>query len=606
MKKSAFPLTVRILVLVPILCAGQTSSPEWSEIGIHRSSFWMSPYQETAGLLNVIPGMWAKDLGHQGQWNPIRYRGGDFTHLTLLLNGFEFNDPWTGLPDINFVPQAWVDSVKSYPAINPYGLSEIGAVVDVASGRILIQRPLTQIAYEKTSDGFGRTCASFSKAVSTRLTLRAAAAFRNYGKALRFPGSDDNTIYGQARFHLSDQWRMDYFFGRAGTESDLPFQGIAPGDTSFSDQIRFRRNQIHHIMTVSSVFLDTRLSVHYGSYDYRIEDRREFNAPKTSIRLEQSWNGLLPLSWGFQSDWIKLKTDGFDSGNRWTGRAFIAAHATILPNLFARIQAGVQSSGEGRANLLGSGLMNWTASDKLAAWLSVHQGLRDPSLGEWTGCDFLPFPAVSSEEAPILIPNILAVPNRSLLPERSVNAEVGIETRRATWIRLRMCVFGRRVERTIERSLSGEFLNGTGQRFWGAESSVELGPWHHVSARAALNYLKAENARGYLLFDRPNFYGSGQVMWQGSFFKDDLAPAVAVRLRSWSEFWNSTIRYGETAAVLVPFASLLDVKVSATVMKKATVYWMMENILGAQAWSVAFFPLPVRLTTFGMTWELFD
>jgi hypothetical protein len=600
MKKSPVPLTARILALVPILCLGQTLTPARNEIGLTRSSFSRTPYQETAGILEFLPGMWIKTLGHQGQWNPIRYRGGDFTHSTLLLNGFEFNDPWTGAPDVNFVPQAWVDSM------NPYGLSAIGAVIEIASGSELSRRPLTEIAYEKTGDGFGRTCASFSKAVSNRLTLRASAAFRKYGEGLHFPGSDDNTVYGQAQFRLSGQWRMDYFFGRAGIESDLPFQGSVPGDTLFADQIRFRRNQTHHIMTVSSVLLNTRMSVRHGSYDYRIGDRREFTAPKTSIRLDQSWNGLLPLSWGFQSDWVKLKTDGFDSGNRWTGRAFIATYATILPNLFARIQAGVQSSGEGRANLLGSGLMNWTASDKLAAWISVHQGLRDPALGEWTGCDFSPFPAVSSEKAPILIPNTLSVPNRSLLPERSVNAEVGIETRRVSWIRLRMCAFGRRVERTIERSLSGEFLNGTGQRFWGAESSVELGPWHHVSARAALNYLKAENARGYLLFDRPNFFGTGQVMWRGSFFKDDLAPAVSVRLRSWSEFWNSVFRYEETATVLVPFASLMDVKLSATVMKKANFYWMMENVLGTRAWSVADFPLPVRLTTFGLTWELFD
>jgi hypothetical protein len=606
MKKSPVPPAVRILALVPILCMGQASAPEGTLTEIQRSSFWRSPYQETAGLLNDIPGMWVKDLGQQGQWNPVRYRGGDFTHSTLLLNGFEFNDPWTGLPDVNFIPQAWVDSVKCYPAMNPAGLSAIGAVMDIASGIEPSQRPLTEIAYEKTSDGFGRTCASFSKAVSSRLTLRAAAAFRKYGEGLHFPESDDNTIYGQARFRLSGQWRMDYFFGRAGTESDLPFRGIAPGDTSFLDQFRFRRNQTHHIMTVSSVFLDTRLSVRHDAYDYRIEGRREFTAPKTSIRLLQSWNGPLPLSWGFQSEWVELKTAGFESGNRWTGRVFAATHARLLPGLLARIQAGVHGSREGRASLLGSGLVNWTASEAMNAWMSVHQGIRDPALGEWTGCDFLPFPAITFEKTPTLFPDALSVPNRRLLPERSVNAEGGIEIRLPSRMRLRLCAFGRNVERTIELSPSGGFRNGAGQRFWGAESSVELGPWHHVSARGAVNYLKSENPRGGILFDRPNFHGSGEVTWMGSFFSDDLAPAVSMRLRSWSEFWNSATRNAETAAVLIPFASLLDVKVSATIMKKASVYWMIENVIGTRAWSVADFPLPVRLTTFGLTWELFD
>ncbi len=608
MRRQILSPAVPFLLFFPIGCLGQTadSSAAWNDTGISRADFSKIPYQETAGVIEMLPGMWMKGLGVQGQWNPVRYRGGGFSQTVFLVNGLNFNDPWTGMPDWNFLPAAWLDSVKCRSAMNPSGLAAVGAVVDASSGREIAQRPLTGIAYSKTGDGFSRTCASFSKAVSRRLTLRAAAAFRNYGESVIPPPSDDVTVHGQARFSLSRGWRMEYFFGQSDAETDLPFPSVIPGDTAFSRQVLFKRKQTHHILTVSSAILNTRLSLRRGSYRYRMEGPSSLSVPKTSILLEQSSRLGLPVSWGFLSEWDALKTEGFDSGSRWTGAAFAGTRVPILRSVSARAQAGLHFPGNGGARLLGSFRADWTDANGLTAWMSVHQGIRDPALGEWTGLPFSPFPAVTPGDPQVAGPYHAPAPNRSLRPEQSVNVEAGFETRRASWLKVRLCAFGRRVEDSIERSLSGEFMNAEALQFRGAESSIELGPWLGASARASINYISAGNESGRQLFDRPNFYGSGHLTWKGSLFSDDLAPAVSVRLRSWSEFWNSLYGYETASSVLLPFASLMDVRLSATVMKKAVVYWMMENFVGTRAWSVAGHPLPIRLTTFGLTWELPD
>jgi len=608
MRKKTCYSTVTFLVLARIGCLGQAAapSPAWNDTGISQPAFSKIPFQETAGVIEILPGMWVKSLGYQGHWNPVRYRGGGFSQTVFLVNGVNFNDPWTGMPDWNFLPEAWLDSIKCHSATNPFGSAAVGAVIDAATGRELAQRPLTRIAYSRTGDGFSRTCASFSKAVSDRLTFRAAAAFRNYGETAAPPASDDVTVHGQARFRLSRDWRMEYFFGRSDAESDLDFPSMVPGDTAVTWRALFERKQTHHIVTVSGGFLNTRLSLRRGSYKYAIDGFSGLSVPRTSVQLEQSSNPGIPLSWGFQCDWDALKQGGFNSNSRWTGGAFAGAHAPVFGNVSAGAQAGVHFSKNGGTRLQGSFRLDWAGADGLAAWMSVHQGIRDPALGEWTGLSFSPFPSVTPEDRADRVPEITPESNRSLRPERSVNAEAGLETHRASWLKARLCAFGRRVEDTIERSVSGGFVNGGALQFLGAESSIELGPWFGVSALASVNYLNAENEQGSLLFDRPNFYGSGHLTWRGSLFQDDLAIAVSMRLRSWSEFWNSLYGYETASSVLLPYATLMDVRFSATVMKKAAVYWMMENAVGTRAWSVAGHPLPIRLATFGLTWELLD
>ena len=184
MRKPNLPSIVRILASVPILCMGQASAQtdRWDGASISRSGFERIPYQETADVIGILPAMWVKGLGVQGQWNPLRFRGSDYAQTVFLFNGINFNDPWTGLPDWNFLPEAWLDSIRCLPALNPHGPAAIGAVVDASSGREPGGRPLTGIAYSRTGDGFSRTSASFSKAVSNRMTIRAAGAFRNYGE----------------------------------------------------------------------------------------------------------------------------------------------------------------------------------------------------------------------------------------------------------------------------------------------------------------------------------------------------------------------------------------------------------------------------------------
>jgi hypothetical protein len=586
---------------------GQSTDGVWHENETDKPSYSRASVRGTSDVLQTFPGMWERQLGSRGQWSPVRFRGCDFGQSVVLWNGFEITDPWTGYPDLSLVPDAWIDSVKVYPALSPLPVRPIGAVVDLASATGTRKRPITRIDYDKDGNDYGRTCIAFSRLFSTKLDLGFGLAFRKYGNAGYIPGADDETLHGQANYRIAKEWKLAYRILTDKSNLDLPFSTFVPGDTIIQILPRFDRRQTRHFVNVSGSFLNTEFRIERASFTYGLERSPGIEANRTELQLSQSAAvGRLPLAWGVRFEWEDFSTPvtGLETGR--TAHALLGTRVTFFRTFHADVQAHVHSSTDQRVCLLGTAQVSWQPDEPFSGWISLFQGVRDPSAGERTGWFFPPFPPLTPNDWLSSLRHVGPAPDRSLHPERSFNVEAGFEARLNPYLETTIRVHGRRVENLIVRSESGTFVNSGGNRFLGAESSLMLGPFRHFSADVALNYLQSRDDARRNLFDRPNFWGNGVLSWTGSFFSDDLLPTLSAGIRTSSEFWNVLSRPNAFATELLPFQYLVDVKLSAVVMKKAVFSFAYENCLASRVEWVADHPLPSRLFVFGFSWELLD
>jgi hypothetical protein len=589
------------------LAQNQPAGSFWSEDETVKASFSKLVCRETADILQNFPGIWTKQLESRGQWRPFRFRGSEFSQSVALWNGFEITDPWTGRPDLSWIPDAWIDSVKVFPVLGPRPFRPIGAVIDIESDQGSKRRPVTRIDYDKDRNGYGRTFVTFSKPFSTRLDLGFGLAVRQYGNAGALHAYDDEYVHGQMAYRITQGWKLTYRYIRDKSKLDLPFSTYVPSDTLLQTFPRFDIRQTHHFLSVSGPFLRTEVRIRRSSYAYGVIVSPDVYAHQTGFSLQQAADSTIPsLSWGVQFKWEDFSTPVLRRENGTTAHAMLGTHFSFLRNFRADIQAHTHFSTDRRIYVLGSGQVSWRPADALSSWVAMFQGVRDPSLGERTGWFFSPFPPVTPNDWAAALQPLKSSSSRSLHPERSINAEAGCEVRLNLKIKATLRTYGRETEGLIVRSTSGAFVNAVRNRFWGAESSFRLGPFWNCSADIVLNYLKSEDDTRRDLFDRSNFWGNGCVSWTGSFFSGDLIPTLAVSIQTWSEFWNVLDRPNVPSMELLPFQYLMNVKLIAAIMKKAAASFTLENCLGSRAELVVGHPLPSRLFVFGFSWELLD
>jgi hypothetical protein len=594
-----------IFSLAPV--TSRSADSGWNEYRAEKPSYSRASVRETSDILRTFPGMWEKQLGSRGQWSPVRFRGCDFGQSAVFWNGFEITDPWTGYPDLSLIPDAWIDSLKVYPALSPLPVRPIGAVVDMASDRGTRKRPVTRINYDKDGNGYGRTFIEFSRPFSTRLDLGFGLAFRKYGNEGFSPGSDDETMHGQVNYRIAKEWKLAYRILRDKSNLDLPFSIYVPGDTLLQILPRFDRRQTRHFVNVSGAFLETEFRIDRASFAYGLERCPGVEANHTELLLSQSAvAGKLPLAWGVRIKWEDFSTPVIGRETSRTAHALLGTRIPFFRIFQTDVQAHVHSSTNRGVDFLGSGQVSWRPVDTFSGWISLFQGIRDPSTGERTGWFFSPFPPLTPNDWLSSLSQVDPAPNPSLHSERSFNFETGFEARLNPLVETTIRLHGRKVENLIVRSESGKFINTDGNRFWGAESSIRLGPFRNFSADIALNYLKSQDDARQNLFDRPNFWGNGDLSWTGSFFSGDLLPTLSADIRTSSEFWNVLSRPDAFATELLPFQYLVDVKLSAVIMKKAAFSFAYENCLDGRVEWVAGHPVPSRLFVFGFSWELLD
>jgi hypothetical protein len=593
---AAFPTDAR--------CDESGNPPAWPETAV--VSFGASTWRETAGRFGSLPGVWMKDTGYRGQWAPFRFRGSEFSHSVVLWNGMDLSDPLTGTADLGFMPDAWIDTLRTASGSDPDGRGAIGAVLDIASGGGIAGRPVTDIVYDKDGGGFGRTCVSFSRPLSRRLSFRVALADRNTSDSSAEPESRDRTVHGQVRFKVSDSWRLEYTHGAGDWNAALPFTAAVPGDSASRNPFPFDRNRQIHRLRVEGNRLNTVLDFLSDRTRYGLADEPDISAGNTGLSLRQSSGRNPLLAWGLRAKQEDLAVSGPDPDPVWTGSSFADATVRLHESLTAGAQGRFVLSSDRAVRFAGSARLSWMPSGAASAWVSFHQGLREPSTGERSGWMFMPFPALTTEDAVRTGWRSPHHPNRSLRPERSENWEAGVRMSVSDRIRGGLCLYSRTVSDVIGFSASGAWANGATSRFRGFETDACIGPFFGFSCSASLNWGRFEDAGGFSLFDRPNVWASGSAVWSASFFGGDLVPAVSAGIRSWSEFWSEMQGAGFFYPVLLPTAAPLDIKLSAVIMERACVSFGWQNVLSASAALVPGYPLPVRLTTFAFRWMLFE
>lgn len=570
------------------------------------TAFGASIWRETPDRIGSLPGIWMKDTGYRGQWAPFRFRGSEFSQSTVLWNGTDLSDPLTGTADLGFMPEAWIDTLRAATGPDPYGRGAIGVVLDIDSGIRIPARPVTDIVYDKDGGGFNRTCASFSRPLSRRLSFRVGFADRNTSDGSTEPESRNRTLHGQIHFRVSDSWRLEYLHGSGDWHAELPFTAAVPGDSTAWNPFPFYRNRLLHRLRAEEKGLNTVLDLTWDRTRYGLSDAPEISARNMELSLRQS-SGTNPLlSWGLAAKHEALALSGPDPEGVWTGSAFTDAAVPLPADWTAGGQVRLVRSADGNFRSAGSARLSWQPAGTASAWISFHQGLREPSAGERTGLMFLPFPALTTDDAVRTGWRSPLVQNPSLRPERSVNWEAGFRTRINDRIRAGLCVYSRTVSNVIGLTSSGAWDNGGRMRFRGLETDAGLGPFLGFSCSAALNWGRFEDDNGFTLFDRPNVWASGSAVWRLSLFGGDLVPMLSAGFHSWSEFWSEMPGAGYFYPVLLPAAVPLDFKLSAVVMKRACVSFGWRNVLSSSAALVPGYPLPVRLTTFGFRWMLFD
>ncbi|MDM7926663.1 MAG: TonB-dependent receptor [bacterium] len=572
------------------------------------SAFGASTWRETPDRIGSLTGIWMKDTGFRGQWAPFRFRGGEFSQSVVLWNGIDLSDPLTGTADLGFMPDAWIDTLATWTASDPYGRGAIGAVLDIDSGIRNRARPVTDIVYDKDGGGFGRTCASFSRPLSRRFSFRIGFADRNTSDGSTEPESRNRTLHGQVRFSVSDGWRLEYLHGSGDWRAELPFTAVVPGDSTAWNPFPFDRNRLLHRLRAEGKRLNTVLDLTWDRTRYGLANAADISARNMHLSLRQSAGGRPALSWGLAAKHEILALSGPvpDPKGVWTGSAFTDAAVLLPADWRACGQVRVVRSADGKVRSAGSAGLSWHPAEETSAWLSFHQGLREPSAGERAGLMFLPFPALTTDDAMRTGWRSPHGPNASLRPERSVNWEAGLRTRIHGRVRAGLCVYSRTVSDVIGLTSSGAWDNGGGMRFRGLETEAGLGPFLGFSCSAGLNWGRFEDDSDFTLFDRPNVWASGSAVWRKALFGGDFVPMLSAGFNSWSEFWAEMPGAGFFYPVLLPAAVPLDFRISAVVMERACVSFGWRNALSASAALVPGYPLPARLTTFGFRWILFD
>jgi hypothetical protein len=596
--------TVRFLATAAVCAAFPAAT--LSEEPAAVAAFAASPWRETPARVGSLPGMWVKDAGFRGQWAPFRFRGSEFGQSVVLWNGTDLADPLTGTAELGFVPDAWIDSTAVFSGPDPDGAGAVGAVLALGSGRPIPARPVTDILYDKDAGGFGRTCVSFSRPLSRRLSFRFGLADRNTSDGSSEPGSSDRTIHGEALFRISNGWRAGFLHGNRLWNADLPFRAVPPGDSTAVGPFPLRRDRVLQRLRVEADRMNTVIDLTRDRVETRLAEGRDVSAWNAAFSARQS-AGLNPaLTWGLRVRRDDLKTAGAPRTSAWTAAAFADAGIRLPRRLEEDVQGRLVLSSDQRIRFAGSSRLTWSPSDRVRSWISFHQGLREPSPGERSGWMFMPFPALTTEDADRTGWKSGRSPNPSLHPERSENWETGLTMELTRRIRAGMLLYSRSVSDVIGLSSPGAWVNGGRTRFRGLETSASIGPFFGFSCSAALNWARSENESGFTLFDRPNVWASGSAVWRASLFGGDLVPVCSAGFRMWSEFWGETAGSGGYFPALLPAAVPLDVRVSAVIMERACLSFGWQNVMAASAALVPGYPLPARLTTFGIRWILFD
>ena len=575
-------------------------------------------YRYLGDLLFLIPGLWVRDMSDVGQWSSFRIGGSNQKHGILLLDGRPLRDPWSGMHDLNLIPVEIIERVEFYPSLNPFGYTAIGGVVNIISKGIPSNRPYTKIVYRSGKNSFSDIDVTFGQKFSSKWEIISGVLLKKYGGNLPRENFTGQKIRSKITYRLFSNMELQYHILYNKSDLDLPYSFPIPGDTlTLSSPHRKRIRYDHTLQTKWNIWgTQNRLRIEHTSLSYEIREQN-FNPQKTFpvqttfvSFLQHVRTGNFPLSWGIQTRFRQVHDPDTTRYKDSITKSFVQVQYMPKQNVRTILQAHAHLSPDGKLRPFFAGQISWQPLQNLNVWASYMESVRDPSLGERFGIPYYPAIPVTRNQLTMRSLSGQIHSASSLKPETGRMGAVGVRHQWSDRLQTSIRAYLKNAENLIEGTLTQgayRFTNRAQAWFCGLESQIHIGPWYGLKAALIFNLLKATDANGEDLLERPNLWGNGAVSWEHSFFQDDLHVHLCLAGRYWTGFWRLT---GETPNESILQESnpgfILDFKASLTIIKNASFIFAIDNVLGTEIYLLSEFPLPQRWTRIGISWELFD
>lgn len=575
-------------------------------------------YRYLGDMLSNVPGVWVGDIGSTGQWASYRMRGCFENQVMLLLDGRPLRDPWSGICDLNLIPVEMIEKIEIYPSLNQFGLTPIGAVINLVTSEIASNRPYTKFVYRTGSNNFSDLDITFGQKLSPKWEILSGALLKKYGET--FPDKKYKSQQIRSKITYQPISTLEFRYSILHNKSDLylPYSIPMPGDSTILTSPHRKRFRYDHTFQTKWNLWGTKnlLRVAHTSLSYEISGKvinieRMFPVYTTAIHFHQELHtGKGPLSWGIQSRFRQLKDhegvrlkDSISKGYVQGQFSFKREYKTIL-------QVHGHFSSDGKLRLLLANQFCWSPLSTLNLWMSYNEGVRDPSLGERFGYPLYPAVPVSYNQLTTISLLNQLYSNPNLKPEISRTIEAGMQWHLGNKIYTSIRPYYRDTRDLIQGVVTqkgGQFINQTKALFRGMETQFHFGPWVNFKASLILNLLKATDAEGENLLERPNLWGNGSLSWRHSFFQDDLNVHLTLSSRFWTGFWNLVGQTQEQSYLQYYNPGfILDFKAFFTIIKNATFTFAVDNILGTEVAFVSCFQIPKQMIRIGFSWVLFD
>ncbi|HDQ45349.1 MAG TPA: TonB-dependent receptor [bacterium] len=572
-------------------------------------------YRSFADILELLPGIWVRDLGLTGQFAPFRFAGAPAEQSVLCVDGVPLAEPWTEAVDLNRIPPEMVERIEIYPETNPFGLSQIGAAVNLVTRRPEPKRPETTFLYRTGGNGYSDLDIAFAQTFFSRLSLSSAVTLRKFAEDVPGIAYREQGVRARIAYRILERLRFRYDIMDGRHEGDMPHALTLPDHSArLSRPARKITHRDQRLALESSVLdLKSILLVQMARSEYLFRPETAEGPPpsRTPVgRTALDWSqdarqAGLPLGWGLRLSENRLT--GRD-GKKFTAREQ-TAHVRIDPEygtVSPRADLVLVRFMEDAPRLSPALSADWRPSASASAGFSVSRRFRHPSLGETSGYALPAGPPETPDEYRRRYLGTAPFGNQSLKPERSDQAGIHIRLTPLPPLDATVRFFMRDTRDRIRfnpDTLSPGFVNSGKARFGGIETMFRAGPFHRIELSGVVNYLRAVDGGGNFLQERPAVWGRGAVSWSQVFFRGDLKVRLQAAAGFRSEFWalvqDQSVLAGDPGVIF-------DLKAVLTVMKHADVFLELDNLLNAGQFRVYGFPQTGRAFRYGLRWTVFD
>lgn len=568
-------------------------------------------YRHLGDLVKTMPGIWYRDLGYQGNWAGLKISGAGLNQSEIYLNGFLIQDPVTGMSDLRTIPVEMIESISLYPVSSNAPPLSLGGALLITSRDNPLPHPYTKAVYRTGTNKWSDLDITFGQKFSKNLKIISGVLLNNEGEGSGF-GHHAQQIRSDIQWHPVNRLRISYLILNNVFKSDYTYPVSVPLDTVTISFPNCKNEQMDHMLrtTFYSGQCPVQLSWQYTKTKYRLRDRYSTVADtlrghRNRLSMEQQIPvTTLPWIWRIQVQKQSLSADTVEA-NRLEWEALAHTPLTLFRNWKLDTQIGWHQGTE--PLLFGRERLFYQPDTNLAVWSGVHRCYREPTLGEEAGLYFLPTLPEYNDHWTLFHFADNLTSNPALHSETAWIWDLGFKVQ-LPGFQIFLRGFYQQSEQLIQLHPTDDliqFNNQGKQQYYGCETQAVYSLWPSLMTSVTCNYIYDVETDG--LFERPNFWGSAQLIWQHPFFQNDLDLKIVLQTQFWSDFYSLYGYNLDNIQTLYHRSNgLLHGKISGRIMDNAVIALSMDNILDTPVSSTGDTFLQSRTFRVSYYWELFD